>query len=110
VQRELQRNDRTFHGWVEWPLDLVFRTRWGRPVSGIELTKQFQRDLEAAGLPKRRFHDLRHTCATFLLSTGVDITVVSEILGHSGISVTANVYLHVSQKLKEDALAHFRLK
>lgn len=49
------------------------------------------------------------SCATFLLSRGVDIKVVSEILGHSTIAVTANTYAHVTDALKADALAHFKI-
>lgn len=108
-QRQRQEAERGGRGWIEWPEDYVFRTKQGRPVSGIELTKQFQRDLEAASLPRRRFHDLRHTCATFLLSRGVDLKVISEILGHSNIGTTANTYAHVADALKADALSHFRL-
>ncbi len=56
-----------------------------------------------AGLPRRRFHDLRHTCATLLLIQGEDLRVVMEVLGHSQISLTANTYQHVVQSLKRGA-------
>jgi integrase len=42
-----------------------------------------------------RYHDLRHTCATLLLSEGVNGKVVSEMLGHASITITLNTYLHV---------------
>ncbi len=48
-----------------------------------------------AGLPNIRFHDLRHTCATLLLSKGVHAKLVQELLGHSTIAVTLDTYSHV---------------
>ena len=64
---------------------------------------EFQRALKAAGLPKFRFHDLRHQCATLLLQKGVHPKVVSEILGHSQISLTLDTYSHVLLTLKAEA-------
>jgi Phage integrase family len=58
-----------------------------------------------AGLPERRFHDLRHSCATLLLVQGVPPRVVMEILGHSDISMTINTYSHVVSELQVDAAA-----
>jgi integrase len=51
--------------------------------------------LERAGLPPIRFHDLRHTCATILLSRGVHVKLVQELLGHATISITLDTYSHV---------------
>ena len=55
------------------------------------------------GLPKRRFHDLRHSCATLLLVQGVPARVVMETLGHSQISLTLNTYSHVPSELQREA-------
>lgn len=60
--------------------------------------------LTTLGLPVVTFHDLRHTHATWLLESGVDLKVVSQRLGHSSITVTADVYSHVTHKLQEDAV------
>ena len=60
----------------------------GTPIDGPACTHRFQRALAEAGLPKLRFHDLRHTCATLLLARGVHPRLVMEILGHSQIAVT----------------------
>ena len=55
--------------------------------------------IEAAGLPRQRFHDLRHCAATLLLEQGVDLAVVSRILGHASITTTANVYGHLTDAM-----------
>ena len=55
------------------------------------------------GLPRKRFHDLRHTCATLLLAQDVHPRVVMEILGHSQISLTMDTYSHVVPSLQREA-------
>jgi integrase len=55
------------------------------------------------GLPNRRFHDLRHSCATLLLAQGVSPRVVMDVLGHSQISLTMNTYAHVLPELRREA-------
>ncbi len=52
-----------------------------------------------------RFHDLRHTAATVLLSQGVPVKVVSELLGHSDISTTLRIYAHVIEGAQEQAVS-----
>lgn len=59
--------------------------------------------LDRAGLPRIRPHDLRHTCATLLLSQGVHPKVVSEMLGHAQVSITLDVYSHVLPTLQREA-------
>lgn len=81
---------------VEWEdHGLVFSRRDGRPLLGVNVTRDFQRTLARAGLRRMRFHDLRHACATLLLAQGVGPRVVMEVLGHSNISLTMNLYAHV---------------
>ena len=84
---------------------LVFTTTIGTGLDGPNVTKSFQRLLRSAGLDRRRFHDLRHSCATLLLVQNVPPRVVMEILGHSQISLTMNTYSHVLPGLKSDAAA-----
>jgi hypothetical protein len=67
----------------------------GTPLDPRNLLRQFKELLVAADLPDMRFHDLRHSCATTLIAQGVHPRVVQEILGHSQISTTMNVYGHV---------------
>jgi integrase len=65
----------------------------------------FQRHLARAGLPRQRFHDLRHACASLLLAQGVSPRVVMELLGHSQITLTLNTYSHVMPGLQAEAAA-----
>ena len=83
--------------------DLVFTNEDGTPLSRSVVTKRFQRTLQTAGIAKRRFHDLRHTCATLLLTQGVPLRVVQEVLGHTLFSTTADIYSHVLPVLMADA-------
>ena len=69
---------------------------FGDKFAKLELTREFQVMLSAApGVPRVRFHDLRHTAATLLLAQGVDPRTIMETLGHSQISLTLNTYSHV---------------
>ena len=74
---------------------LVFTTTIGTPLDGSNVTHRLQAILERAGLPRMRFHDLRHAAASLLLARGVSPRVVMELLGHSQISLTLNTYSHV---------------
>lgn len=81
----------------------------GTPLNTSNLTaKHFKPPLKPAGLPKTiRLYDLRHTCATLLLSAGENPKVVSERLGHASITLTLDVYSHVlpdRQKAATDKL------
>ena len=67
------------------------------------LVRYFKSALRAAGLPDTtRFPALRHSCAT-LLAQGVPLKTVSDILGHSSIRVTADIYGHTGDDQKRDA-------
>lgn len=76
--------------------EFVFATRTGEAIDSRNVTKAFQRALRDAGLPRQRFHDLRHACATLLLEDGEELAVISRILGHSNLSTTADVYAHLT--------------
>jgi len=82
---------------------LVFTTPLGRPVDATRVSKEFHDHLKRAGLPQRRFHDLRHSCATLLLVQGVSPRVVMDVLGHSQIAMTMNTYSHVIPELRRQA-------
>jgi integrase len=83
--------------------DLVFATRAGRPLDARNVLRAFAVVLRRGDLPAIRFHDLRHSCATILLSQGVAPRVVMDILGHSQIGLTMNTYAHVLPSLRDDA-------
>jgi integrase len=98
-----QQKERSAAGdrWTE--TGLVFATVEGKPLDGTAISKGFHRLLERAGLEQRRFHDLRHSCATLLLVQGVSPRVVMDLLGHSQIGLTMNTYSHVIPDLRRDA-------
>lgn len=78
------------------PLDLVFPDEIGEPLNGVNVLRaKFYPLLKRAGLPRVRFHNLRHTAATLLLASEVDVKVVGEMLGHSTIAITLAIYYHV---------------
>jgi integrase len=84
--------------------DLVFPNQLGKPMEARNLlSRSFLPLLERAGLPKIRFHDLRHSAATLLLGQNVHPKVVSEMLGHSQIAVTLNLYSHVTETMQQQA-------
>jgi integrase len=87
--------------WIE--NGLVFATPHGKPIDPTRVSKQFHGHLARAGLPQRRFHDLRHSCATLLLVQGVSPRVVMDVLGHSQIALTMNTYSHVIPELRRQA-------
>jgi integrase len=85
--------------------DLVFATKWGRPMHPENVNRAFGALCERAEVRRLRVHGMRHTCATLLLAQGVDARVVMEILGHSQIAVTMNTYTHVVSQLQAEAMA-----
>jgi integrase len=76
----------------------VFTTTIGTPIEAAAVTRAYQRALDRAGLPRSRFHDLRHAAATFLLAQGFTLEDVKNLLGHSSIVLTSNTYGHVLEQ------------
>ena len=104
--RILQLKERMEAGsaWVE--SGFTFTNTVGNHVDADNLRlRSFSPLLERAGLPTIRFHDLRHTSATLLLSLGTNPKVVQELLGHSGIAVTMDVYSHVLPTMQQEAMS-----
>jgi integrase len=85
--------------------EYLFASRVGKPIRPYNLVRQFKGLLKKAGLRDIRFHDLRHSCATFLITQGEHPRTVMEILGHSQISITMDIYAHVLQETKTNAIA-----
>jgi integrase len=85
--------------------DWVFSTRTGNTITCQNLNhRSFKPLLRKSGLPDIRFHDLRHTCATLLLTKGVHPKIVQEMLGHSTISITLDTYSHVLPNMQGEAV------
>ena len=85
--------------------DFVFVTEEGEPCDPRNALRSLKVAAKAAGLPGVGLHTLRHSAASVMLSHVVPITVVSQVLGHSGIAITVDVYGHVSPEISRDALA-----
>ncbi len=103
--RELQiEKKRSLDGlWQEY--GLIFTTQIGTPVNRHNLVnRSFKPLLRRAGLPKIRFHDLRHTCATLMLCGGIHPKVVQELLGHASVTITLDTYSHVMPDMQGEAV------
>jgi integrase len=97
-RQEVERSSLT----SEWrDCDLVFCNKAGGPLFARKLVRSFMTLLEKAAVPRIRFHDLRHTAATLLLSARVNPKVVSEMLGHASVSITLDIYSHVIPDMQQ---------
>ena len=72
-------------------------------MSPDSVLHMLHRVLKRAGLPKVRFHDLRHTFAMLSLKSGVDVKTLSGALGHYSAGFTLNTYTHATAQMKQDA-------
>jgi integrase len=77
----------------------------GQPMPPSAIYQSWTRFLADSGLPRIRFHDLRHSHATALLSSGIHPKVASERLGHARVGITLDVYSHVIGNLQDSAAA-----
>jgi integrase len=84
---------------------LVFTDAVGRSLRPGAVSHAFRRAVDAAGIPPVRFHDLRHSAATLMLTHGVPLAVISDWLGHAGIAITAAHYAAIVPQLHRDAAA-----
>lgn len=89
-------------GPIYQDFDLVACTQHGTPLNPVNIRRTFKRMIKMADVPEIRFHDLRHTHATLLLSNGVHVKVISERLGHSNKKVTLDTYSHVLPSMQEE--------
>jgi integrase len=103
--RAAQAAERIRAGAAWQDRDLVFANTVGGPLNPSNLRhRDFRRLLERAGLPRMRFHDLRHSAATLLLGMGIHPKIVSELLGHTQVSITLDVYSHVTATMQHQAV------
>ena len=84
--------------------DLVFSNRKGGYMRPAHIFIDFKQLLKQAGLPEIRFHDLRHSAASIWLALGINPKVIQELLGHSNIRVTLDVYSHVLPTMHKEAM------
>jgi integrase len=96
LRRQAARNE-----WVDHCL--IFTNSKGWPICPGHLIRVFQELLNAAGLPKIRFHDLRHTAASLMLNNSISPIVVSQRLGHSKASTTLDLYGHLLPSMQAEA-------
>ena len=85
----------------------VLSTKAGKPVQPSNIERMMRNAVERAGLPANKNmgpHALRHSFATNLFRQHVDVKIISALLGHSDISVTSNIYMHVMDDQRQDAL------
>jgi integrase len=101
--RSRQEQERAFAGeqWIGNPWGLVFTSTIGTPLDGRKTLTRFHKLLNAAGIPEMRLHDLRHSAASILLASGLSAKAVSELLGHSAVSFTLQVYGHLMDEAKQ---------
>jgi integrase len=107
AHRKAQAERRLLSGSGWHDLDLVVERGDGSPVDLQHFCKRFRRALRAAGLEELTFHQLRHGYASLMLASGVDLKVISGLLGHSSIAITAETYAHVAEKVDRAAITAF---
>ncbi len=101
--RQLEAKLKAGASWEDH--DYVLCTQFGKHLNpGHDVLVQLKKLLVKAGLPDIRFHDLRHSSASLLLSLEVHPKVVQELLGHTEISMTMNIYSHALPTMQKDAM------
>ena len=98
--KEQQKKDKKFYGKGYFDNDYVFRWEDGKPFAPDYVTRKFRKLLKEYKMPHIRFHELRHSAASNLLSMGFTLKDVQDWLGHSDIKTTANIYGHLDAKRK----------
>lgn len=102
-----QHRERQARTWImDEPPTYLFCREDGRLFDPIQVTKRFKKLAVGADLPPIRFHDLRHTAASMMLASGLDMKTVSTVLGHSDITITANIYTSVYEDATQAAVTN----
>jgi len=105
AHKRRQAQEKLAMGEAYQNLNLCFCKEDGSYLRPENFVKVFQQQLESAGLPKVRLHDLRHGHASLLLQRGIPAKMVQERLGHSSITMTLNLYSHVTPEMAKTAAA-----
>jgi integrase len=85
-------------------LGTVFATKIGTPIEPRNMNRHLDALCARAGVPRIRFHDLRHSCATLLYDQGAQIEHIQDVLGHSSPTVTKTIYVESTRKIQRDAV------
>lgn len=104
--RKLQAVERAEAGDIWHEQGFVFTDEAGAPVRPDQAYRWWRELTERAGVGPRRFHASRHTCATLMLAAGTPLEVVSAVMGHANLSITADTYARVGADAKRNALAN----
>ncbi len=99
--REHQDACRELCGNCYFESDYIYVNDLGQPFKPNYVTQHFKLFLRNNGLREITFHELRHTCASLLLKSGVSMKDIQEWLGHSSYSTTANIYAHLDSTAKK---------
>ena len=99
LKQQEQENRRLF-GRQYVDNDYIFKWQNGKPYAPDYITMKFSKLLKQHKLRHIRFHDLRHSCASLLVSNGFELKDIQDWLGHSDIQITANIYAHLDAKRK----------
>lgn len=104
AQRTRQRFQRKLAGprWQE--NGIVFATAIGTPMDPRNYKRALDAALERAKIPHVRIHDLRHTAVSLLIAQGVYVLTISEIIGHTKVSTTLDLYGHPFEPARVDAV------
>lgn len=104
-QHRIQQLKEKLKAGIAWQdHDYVFCTSIGTCLNPNNVVAELKKLLVKAELPNIRFHDLRHSAATLLLTAGVHPKIVQEILGHTQISMTMDIYSHVLPGMQQEAM------
>ncbi len=99
-----QNEEKLFFGKAYHDENLVFCSEDGKRIWPRNFNRQYAHLMKTAGIAYKKPHTMRHTCASLLLEAGEELKNVQEILGHSNIATTADIYSHVRNKTKKKAL------
>ena len=105
--QETQRQEKKLLGRGYHDTEYVCRWPDGRELGPDYMSRRFQALLKEQGLPNVRFHDLRHSCASYMLKLGCSMKEVSDWLGHSNIQTSMNVYAHLDIEQKQNIADKF---
>lgn len=101
-ERQVHEREATITEWTDH--GFVFATRVGTPTSLRNAHRWWHGATQKAGIGARRFHAARHTTATLLHEQGVPLEVISAVLGHASLAITADVYTRIGEDVRRSAL------